>query len=87
MTERLVIGFFSRSEYYTTTDSLAHIVTDDIGAFAVAAFLNPDKFNGREIELVGEHLTADQIVEALEAASGTLFILSHPRWRSSLKGE
>jgi len=57
-------------EYYTTTDKLGHIAPDDIGAFAVAAFQNPDKFNGREFDLVSEWLTAEQIVDALEAASG-----------------
>jgi len=57
-------------EYYTTTDLLEIIVPDDIGAFVAAAFQNPDKFNGREVDWISESLTAEQIVEALEAASG-----------------
>ncbi len=49
---------------------MGHTAPDDIGAFAVAAFQNPEKFNGRETELISESLTAEQIVEALEAATG-----------------
>lgn len=58
------------------------VAPDDIGQFAVAAFLNPAKFNKREFDLASENLTAEQIVEVLQDVSGK-FICSN--WEKSIK--
>lgn len=62
------------AEYLTIETRLSQIVPDDIGKFAVAAFQNPGKFNGREVDYVSQHLSPEEIAEALEAATGTFFV-------------
>lgn len=42
----------------------------DIAAFAVAAFQKPDKFHEQEIEIVGEILEADKVLEMISQATG-----------------
>lgn len=43
---------------------------EDIGAFAVAAFRDPERFHAKEIVLVGEILAVDKCVDAIAEATG-----------------
>jgi uncharacterized protein YbjT (DUF2867 family) len=47
---------------YKPDTNLPLIDPDDIGAFTLAIFQNPGKFNAKEIQLAGEKLTVEQIV-------------------------
>ena len=61
----------ARSELVTTWDvdtKLSYIAADDIGAFAAAAFADPDRFNGETIELFGDVLTPVEIAATLSDA-------------------
>jgi uncharacterized protein YbjT (DUF2867 family) len=49
---------------------LQQISTDDIGAIAAKAFQNPTKWSGRTIELAGEELTMQRVVETLSRVLG-----------------
>jgi uncharacterized protein YbjT (DUF2867 family) len=42
----------------------------DIGRFAAAAFADPDRFNGQDIDLAADSLTAAQIASAIAVATG-----------------
>ena len=46
------------------------IALRDIGEFAAAAFINPERFLGRELELAGDVLTFPQVAEMLSKALG-----------------
>jgi uncharacterized protein YbjT (DUF2867 family) len=46
------------------------IAPDDIGSFAVSAFVDTKKFGSKEIDIAGEALTVAQIVESLSKAAG-----------------
>jgi uncharacterized protein YbjT (DUF2867 family) len=46
------------------------IATEDIGKFAAAAFVDPIKFNGLEIELAAEWLTFPQIAQLITQVTG-----------------
>jgi uncharacterized protein YbjT (DUF2867 family) len=46
------------------------IAGEDIGAFAAAAFANPEKFSGKAIELAGDDLTMPQMAEVLGKVLG-----------------
>ena len=50
--------------------NLQQISVDDIGAFALLAFQNPSRWNGRTIELAGEELTMSRVAELLSHATG-----------------
>ncbi|KAI1875544.1 uncharacterized protein JN550_001830 [Neoarthrinium moseri] len=50
--------------------AIAHIDVDDIGKFAAAALLDPEKFGGHEIELGCQNLTPEDTAKALSKASG-----------------
>ncbi|PLK48968.1 NmrA/HSCARG family protein [Uliginosibacterium sp. TH139] len=50
------------------------IAADDIGAFAVAAFLDPARFNGHSIDLAAESLTMEEVASALSAGTGRLVL-------------
>lgn len=56
---------------YPPQTKLGHVSHGDIGKFAAAALLNPDKFNGHEIDLASENLTVDDVARHLSVASGT----------------
>ncbi|KAJ7695802.1 hypothetical protein B0H17DRAFT_1198576 [Mycena rosella] len=49
---------------------LDHLDAVDVGQFAAAALLDPARFAGTEIELVGERLTLDEVAAHLAAAVG-----------------
>ncbi|HBZ01339.1 MAG TPA: hypothetical protein DEO84_08490 [candidate division Zixibacteria bacterium] len=49
---------------------LAMVAVDNIGAYAAAAFLNPGKFIGQEIELAGEELTFPEALDQISRISG-----------------
>ncbi len=46
------------------------IAAQDIGAFAAAAFADPERFNGREIELAGDTITLPDLAAKLTKATG-----------------
>lgn len=46
------------------------IAADDIGAFAVAAFRDPTRFNGHSIDLAAESLTMEEVASVLSAGTG-----------------
>ena len=54
---------------YTPDAPLALIDPDDIGAFAASAFEDPGKFAGVTVELVGEKLPTQVVIEKLSAAA------------------
>jgi uncharacterized protein YbjT (DUF2867 family) len=46
------------------------ISVDDIGAYAAAAFMNPDQYMGRVIELAGDELSNEQIAITMSRVLG-----------------
>lgn len=46
------------------------IAAQDIGTFAAAAFADPDRFHGKEIDLAAESLTMDEIAAKIAAGTG-----------------
>jgi len=53
-----------------TETRLDWIAADDVGAFAAAAFGNPDRFNGRSIDLAAEALTMEEVAAKIAAGTG-----------------
>lgn len=49
---------------------LAHVAAQDIGAFAVAAFENPDRFHGKSLELAGDKCSIPEVAEVLSRVTG-----------------
>ena len=49
---------------------LQQISVEDIGAFAALAFQNPSKWSGRTLELAGEELSMQRVVETLSRVLG-----------------
>ena len=49
---------------------LQQVSVDDIGAFALKAFLNPGDWHGRTVELAGEELSMSQVAETLTRVLG-----------------
>jgi uncharacterized protein YbjT (DUF2867 family) len=43
---------------------------EDIAAYTVAAFQNPDKFHGKELSVVSEMVTIEKVIETLRRATG-----------------
>jgi uncharacterized protein YbjT (DUF2867 family) len=63
----------SRGEFWHVLNDNAkmpHIDVDDIGKFAAAALLDPERFSGHEIELANENLTAKDSGAVLSKVSG-----------------
>ncbi|KAJ7033686.1 NAD dependent epimerase/dehydratase [Mycena alexandri] len=48
-----------------------HLDADDVGQFAAAALLDPARFSGKELDLVNEWLTFDEVAAHLSKAIGT----------------
>ncbi|TVY89544.1 NmrA-like family domain-containing protein [Lachnellula willkommii] len=48
----------------------SHFDPEDVGKFAAAAFLQPERFGGKTIELVSEALTFDEIAGIITRVSG-----------------
>ena len=46
------------------------IAATDVGAFAAAAFADPDRFNGHSIDLAAEALTMVEVAAKLAAGTG-----------------
>lgn len=46
------------------------IAVTDIGAFAALAFADPERYVGRSLELAGDEVTREQLVEAISRAIG-----------------
>jgi uncharacterized protein YbjT (DUF2867 family) len=62
-----------KGEIVTAWDSTAKlqlIAVDDTGAFAAAAFNNPEKFNEQIIDLAGDELTIGEIAESITKVTG-----------------
>jgi uncharacterized protein YbjT (DUF2867 family) len=57
------------SSYWPTT-ILNLTDVSDIGAFAAAAFSNPDQFNGKVIPVASQKLAVEEALGQLRAASG-----------------
>ncbi len=49
---------------------LALIDHEDIGAFAVAAFQDPERFHGQKIELASESVTIERVIETIRRVTG-----------------
>ena len=63
----------AKGEIVTAWESNAKlqlIAVDDTGAFAAAAFNNPEKFNGQIIDLAGDELTIGEIAESITKVTG-----------------
>jgi uncharacterized protein YbjT (DUF2867 family) len=61
-------GLFTVAFRPTTT--LIAVDHEDIGAFAVAAFQNPEKFHGQAIDLITEIITFEKALEIMRRATG-----------------
>jgi len=55
---------------YSPTDRIAHLDPQDVGKFAAAALLEPEKYNRHEIDLGAENLTLEDVAKVLSDASG-----------------
>ncbi|CAF1371720.1 unnamed protein product [Adineta ricciae] len=53
-----------------STTTIQLIAAEDVGKFAAAAFADPVKFNGLEIELAAEWLTFPQIAQQINSVTG-----------------
>lgn len=58
------------SHIYNLSTRMPHFAAADVGKVAAKALLEPEKFNGHEIELGFENLTIEEIAAALSTASG-----------------
>ncbi|MEV8588173.1 NmrA/HSCARG family protein [Streptomyces sp. NPDC051180] len=67
---RPVGGELVLSMWLDPETSVQLIATSDIGVFAAEAFLNPEEWIGRVVEIAGDDLTGPQMAAAFEAASG-----------------
>lgn len=75
ITPKVVFMFpdLAKGAIVTAWDSkikLQLIAVDDTGAFAVAAFNNPEKFNEQIINLAGDELTIGEIAESITNVTG-----------------
>jgi hypothetical protein len=55
---------------YLPTTTLRMTDVNDIGAFAVAAFEDPQKFNGKIVPVVSEKLQVEEAINQVRTASG-----------------
>jgi hypothetical protein len=55
---------------YEEGTKMPHVDAIDVGKFAAAALLEPEKFRGEEIELGSENLTVDEVVGKMKAIGG-----------------
>ena len=55
---------------YPPGTTTAHFDAADVGKFAAAAFLDPERFDGHEIELGDEQLTIEESARTIEKATG-----------------
>jgi uncharacterized protein YbjT (DUF2867 family) len=62
---------------YPPGTTAAHFDPADVGKFAAVAFLDPEKFNGHEIELGNEQLTIEEVARTIENASGAKMRTKH----------
>ncbi|GAB7550978.1 NmrA/HSCARG family protein [Novosphingobium sp. 11B] len=62
-----------RGQFETGIETESHvdwIAADDIGAFAAAAFADPERFHGHEIDLAAETLTMPDLAAKIAAGTG-----------------
>jgi uncharacterized protein YbjT (DUF2867 family) len=64
---------------------LAFVAVDDIGAAAAAAFADPARFDGVELELAGDMLTYREVARLLSEAFGTT--VTHPEGPAQAREE
>lgn len=50
--------------------TLQHVDEEDVGRYAAAALMDPERFHGREIELANESLTMEDVVGVVEKVGG-----------------
>jgi len=59
---------------YQPETTMAHFAAGDVGKFAAAALLEPERFSGHEIELGNEALTLKEAADVLSTAAGIQII-------------
>jgi uncharacterized protein YbjT (DUF2867 family) len=82
ITPKVVFMFpdLAKGEIVTAWDpnvKLQLIAVDDTGAFAAAAFNNPEKFNEQVVDLAGDELTIDEIAESITRVTGRKIHVEH----------
>jgi uncharacterized protein YbjT (DUF2867 family) len=75
--EQILSGSFESSGM-NPDKPLQMIAVDDIGAFAVLAFENPQEYIGRALEIAGDELTEPQMVDTLAQLTGRSISLTQP---------
>jgi uncharacterized protein YbjT (DUF2867 family) len=65
-----VTGEFSVLRMVAPAARIQMIAVTDIGEFTALAFADPDRYLGRTLELAGDELTREQVVAAIERATG-----------------
>ncbi|KAL4886858.1 hypothetical protein BJY04DRAFT_212829 [Aspergillus karnatakaensis] len=71
---RSYAGLAEKGEYTTALlpESVIPLVDPtDIGKFAVAAFLDPARFGGKEVEIASELMVSEDVMEVLSKATGS----------------
>lgn len=53
------------------------IAASDVGRFAAAAFAEPDRFSGQEIDLAAESLTMQEVAKAITTSTGKAVAVRH----------
>lgn len=64
------LGLAKFTSSYRPDTILPLVDPNDIGAFATAAFSEPQRFGGHDIQIVSERLTVEEVVQALAKAAG-----------------
>jgi len=59
---------------------LPGMAAEDIGRCAYGVFKNPARYIGRNVGIAGEHLTGQQMADALSVALGRKVLLHSPPW-------
>ncbi|WP_324699365.1 NmrA/HSCARG family protein [Novosphingobium sp. RL4] len=75
MVESMYPSLRERGRFETAIEAdtgMDWIAAKDIGAFAAAAFANPDHFHGHEIDLAAETFTMPEVAAKITAATGKL---------------
>lgn len=62
---------------YPPGTTVAYFDAADVGKFAAAAFLNPERFDGHEIELGNEQLTIEEVARSIEKSTGVKMKTKH----------
>ncbi|KAF4345098.1 nad dependent epimerase dehydratase [Fusarium beomiforme] len=65
-----LVGSNTWTTAYTPEEQLPMMDVEDLAKFAVAAFREPNRFNGKTIEIASEKLSPDEIMRQLGEVSG-----------------